>query len=176
MLAEPSEIKQGEEEGIHIYTSRIPCRILGEGDCVSGVECLSLRSMAFDEQGKLHFEAVEGSEHLLPADTVIMAIGQESDLSFLPDDIRVDRGMISIDEDGATSRPKYFAGGDAAIPEKRVAWAIGSGRRAAEAIHRQLRGLSQETTTDELPKQGRRSPVACRRTAWGSLRSPIGAE
>jgi len=151
MLAEPSEIKQGEEEGIHIYTSRIPCKILGEEDCVSGVECLSLRSMAFDEEGKLHFEAVEGSEYLLPADTVILAIGQEPDLSFLPDDIRVDRGMISIDEDGATSRPQYFAGGDAAIPEKRVAWAIGSGRRAAEAIHRQLRGLSQETTTDELP-------------------------
>ena len=57
--------------------------------------------------------------------------------------------MISIDEDGATSRPKYFAGGDAAIPEKRVAWAIGSGRRAADAIHRQIRGLPRETTTDE---------------------------
>jgi ferredoxin len=104
--------------------------------------------MAFGEDGKLHFDAIEGSEQVLPADTVILAIGQEPDLSFLPEDIEVQGGIINIDEDGVTSRPKYFAGGDAAFSEGKVAWAIGSGRRAAEAIHRSFRGLPDREPTD----------------------------
>ncbi len=149
MLAEPSEIKQDKEENIAIHNSCIISRILGENEHVVGAECLRLRSMEFDEDGKLHFDAIAGSEQVLPADTVILAIGQEPDLSFLPKDIKVNRGIISIDEDGATSRPKYFAGGDAAIPERRVAWAIGSGRRAAQAIDRVLKGLPKEKPADK---------------------------
>ncbi|MFC2002194.1 FAD-dependent oxidoreductase [Chloroflexota bacterium] len=148
MPAEPSEIKQGGEEGIKIHTSRLACKILGKKEHATGVECLKLRSMEFDVDGKLHFDAIKGSETVLPADTVILAIGQEPDLSFLPSDIKVNRGMISIGEDGATSRQKYFAGGDAAIPERRVAWAIGSGRKAAQAIDRSLRGLPREKSSE----------------------------
>jgi len=144
MPAEPAEIEQGEEEGVIVHASRLARRILSEKEHVTGVECLSLRSVRFDEDGKLHFDAIEGSESVLPADTVILAIGQEPDLYFLPRDIRTRRGIISIDECGATSRQKYFAGGDAAIPERKVAYAIGSGRKAAQAIDRQLRGLSPE--------------------------------
>ena len=149
MLAEPSEIEQGKEEGIAFHNSCIFSRILGKNEHVVGAECQSLRSMEFDEDGKLHFDAIEGSEHVLPADTVILAIGQEPDLSFLPKDIKVNRGIISIDEDGTTSRPKYFAGGDAAIPERRIAWAIGSGRRAAQAIDRALKGLPKEKPAEK---------------------------
>ncbi len=144
MPAEPSEIKQGKEEGIEIHTSRLACKILSKNERLSGVECLGLRSMKFDEDGRLQFDAIKGSETILPADTVISAVGQEPELSFLPADIKVKNGVISIDENGATSRRKYFAGGDAAISEKRVAWAIGSGRRAAEAIDRFLSGLPAE--------------------------------
>jgi ferredoxin len=108
--------------------------------------------MEFGEDGRLHFKAIEGSNTVIPADTVISAIGQEPDLSFLPGDIQVNRQMISIDADGATSRPKYFAGGDAAVPEKRVAWAIGSGRRAAQAIDRYLRGLPRPEPVEKADK------------------------
>lgn len=144
ILAEPAEVEQGQEEGITIHSSRLACQVLSADGQVSGVECLGLRSMSFDETGKLHFDAIEGSEKVLAADTVILAIGQEPDFSFLPEDIKVKGGMISVDTDGATSRPKYYAGGDAALTERKVAWAIGSGKRSAEAIDRALKGLPAE--------------------------------
>jgi len=145
MPAESSEIEQSEEEGIDIHSSRLACKILGgDSNRATGIECSTLRSMEFDEEGKLHFDAISGSETVLPTDMVILAIGQDPDLGFLPGDIKVNRGMISIDEDGVTSRPKYFAGGDAALSERKIAWAIGSGRRAALAIDRYLRRLPKE--------------------------------
>jgi ferredoxin len=79
---------------------------------------------------------------------VIIATGQQPDLSFLPEDIKVNRGTISIDKDGATSRPHYFAGGDAVVPGK-VAWAIGSGRKAAQAIDRMIRALPGEAPAEK---------------------------
>ena len=152
MLAEPLEIKQGEEEGIKIHASTIARNIMGLNNQVTGVECIRLRSMAWDQYGELHFDAIKGSETILPADTVIVAIGQEPDVSFLPNDIKVSCGVINIDKDGATTRAKYFAGGDAAVTERKVAWAIGSGRRAAQTIDRQLRGLSGEKESPLMRK------------------------
>jgi NADPH-dependent glutamate synthase beta subunit-like oxidoreductase len=144
MLALSSEVKFAQEEGVSVHASSLSCKIHSKNETIYAVQCLSLRSMEFDENGSMHFEAIEGSEKNLPADTVILAVGQEPDVSFLPADIKLDRGFISIDKDGATSRKKYFAGGEAADPAGRVAWAIGSGRRAAEAIDRELRGMPKE--------------------------------
>ena len=189
MLAEPAEREQAKEEGIAVHSSNLACKILGEGDNrAAGVECVSLRSMNFDENGKLHFDAIAGSESILPADTVIMAIGQDPDLSFLPAGIEVNRGMISIDEDGVTSRAKYFAGGDAATSQRKLAWAIGSGRRVALAIDRYLRQVPKEeparkptreskfTNTDFMPKKERVAipmlPVADRH--WGFAEVELG--
>lgn len=150
MLADPPEIRQGEEEGIVIHPSRLVSEIIGKNGDVAGIEYFSLRSMEFDKDGKLHFDAIAGSEAVLLADTVILAIGQEPDLSFLPKDIKVSRGIISINEEGATSREKYFAGGDVATAEGRVAWAIGSGRRAAQAIDRYLMDLPEQKLGEKL--------------------------
>ena len=154
ILAEPAEVEQGQEEGITIHSSRLACRVLSEDGRVSGVECLGLRSMSFDEAGKLHFDAIEGSEKVLSADTVILAIGQEPALSFLPKDIKVKGGMISVDANGVTSRPGYYAGGDAALTERKVAWAIGSGKRSAEAIDRALKGLPVEKPVEKAAGNG----------------------
>jgi ferredoxin len=102
---------------------------------------MNLHSMKFEQDGTLNIDVVEKSEHVLPADTIILAIGQALDTKVLPEGLVVHNGRIVIDETGATSMPNYFAGGDAAIAEWRVAYAIGSGRRAADAINRQIRGL-----------------------------------
>ena len=146
MPADEWEVKGAEAEGVTIHPSQALRRIIGEDSHVSGVECLKLRSMEFDEEGKLHFDAIEGSEHVIPADMVIIATGQAPDLSFLPDDIKVSRGIIQVDANGATSRERYYAGGDATvdIDRRRVSWAIGMGRRAALAIDRKLQGLPPE--------------------------------
>ena len=129
-----------------------PLFLLRRNGRVNGVECVRLRSMAFDADGKLSLDVLEGSEHVMAADTVIYAVGVEIDLSLLPMDIAVDKGRILIDEDGATSSPKYFAGGDVAVRQGRVAYAIGAGRRAAEAIDRGFKGFKKEEGVEKYKK------------------------
>ncbi len=75
----------------------------------------------------------------LPADTVIMAVGDQPDLSFLPEEIKTERGFIAVDERYQTSDPKVYAVGDA-VRLGLLTEAIGAGRVAARAIDDLLRG------------------------------------
>jgi len=84
----------------------------------------------------------------LAADTVIMAVGDQPDLSFLPEEIKTERGFIAVDERFQTSDPKVYAIGDA-VRLGLLTEAIGSGRVAARAIDNLLRG--REDTYDRLP-------------------------
>jgi NADPH-dependent glutamate synthase beta subunit-like oxidoreductase/glutamate synthase domain-containing protein 3 len=85
---------------------------------------------------------------VLPADTVIMAVGDVPDLSFLPEEIKTERGFIAVDERFQTSDPKVFAVGDA-VRLGLLTEAIGAGRTAARAIDSLLRG--REDRYDQLP-------------------------
>ncbi len=84
----------------------------------------------------------------LPADTVIMAVGDQPDLGFLPGRIKTEKGFIAVNETFRTSDPKVFAIGDA-VRQGLLTDAIGAGRVAARAIDDRLRG--QEETYDRLP-------------------------
>jgi NADPH-dependent glutamate synthase beta subunit-like oxidoreductase/Pyruvate/2-oxoacid:ferredoxin oxidoreductase delta subunit len=84
----------------------------------------------------------------LPADTVIVAVGDLPDLSFLPEDIRTERGFITVDERYQTSDPAVFAIGDA-VKLGILTEAIGAGRKAAEIIDARIKG--NEETLDQLP-------------------------
>lgn len=75
----------------------------------------------------------------LPADTVIMAVGDTPNLSFLPEDIDRDRGFIAVDESYRTNDPQVYAVGDA-VRLGLLTDAIGAGRIAARAIDDLLRG------------------------------------
>ncbi|MDQ5984868.1 MAG: Glutamate synthase (NADPH) small chain [Syntrophus sp. SKADARSKE-3] len=85
---------------------------------------------------------------LLPADTVIMAIGDAPDLPFLPEDIALNKGYIAVDEHYQTSDPQIFAIGDAVRPGL-LTEAIGAGRIAARTIDDILRG--RQDAYDNLP-------------------------
>jgi NADPH-dependent glutamate synthase beta subunit-like oxidoreductase/glutamate synthase domain-containing protein 3/Pyruvate/2-oxoacid:ferredoxin oxidoreductase delta subunit len=85
---------------------------------------------------------------LLPADTVIVAIGDQPDLGFLPGEIATDRGFIVVNERFQTSDPKVFAVGDA-VKLGLLTEAIGAGRKAAEAIDALLKG--REVSLGTLP-------------------------
>ncbi len=76
---------------------------------------------------------------LIPADTVVISIGDVPDLDFLPDDIATERGFVAVNAFGQTSDPKIFAIGDIVRPGL-LTDAIGAGRRAAEAIGDMLEG------------------------------------
>lgn len=70
---------------------------------------------------------------LIPADTVVVSIGDAPDLEFLPDDIVSERGFVVVDANYRTSNPKVYAIGDIVQPGL-LTDAIGAGRRAAETI------------------------------------------
>jgi len=88
------------------------------------------------------------SGEILPADTVIISIGDEPDLSFLPDTIDITGRFIKVDSNFQTSEPKVFAIGDSTRPGL-LADAIGAGTRAGLVIHSRLTG--GEESFDRLP-------------------------
>ncbi|GAB4296336.1 MAG: hypothetical protein Kow0090_11420 [Myxococcota bacterium] len=141
MPADPEEIEQGEEEGIEIIHRRGPKRIIGENGRVKGLETLDV-ARVFDENGRFNPKFVENSEKRIEADTVILAVGQEADLSFLGEGHGIKlspRKLIEIErETCATSREGVYAGGDIAFGPRIAIEAVSDGRRAARAINRHL--------------------------------------
>ncbi len=154
MPAIEEEIEEALAEGVRIRYLAAPTKIFTENGRVSRLECIEMRLGEPDESGRRRPIPIEGSEFTIKVDTVIPALGQEADLSFLEAGswklkaesckLEVKRGRIAINKAGATTRPGIFAGGDVATPFGTVAHAIGSGKRAALAIDRYLRGESLE--------------------------------
>jgi NADPH-dependent glutamate synthase beta subunit-like oxidoreductase len=134
MSAVAETIDELIEEGVPIEFLVSPVEVLldpADGPVV-GLKCLRLQP---GDSG--------GSESIVACDSVVTAIGEISDLSYLPQDYLAETsGKIIADEFGRTSDPKFFAGGDAVDSAGTVAAAIGSGRKAAIAIDAMLRGSS----------------------------------
>jgi formate dehydrogenase beta subunit len=143
MPAFEEEIEEGMREGLKIHPALGPKRFVGARGRVTGVETIRCTSV-FDAQHRFNpiFEA--GTEEIIPCDTVILAIGQASDLSFLaPEDgIETTRqGTVKIDaETLMTTAPGVFAAGDIAFGPRLIISAVADGKKAAEAIERYLRG------------------------------------
>jgi heterodisulfide reductase subunit A-like polyferredoxin len=151
------EILEAMDEGIVIHNDRTFLRVVSDGNGrVAGVECQRVAHFEFDDQGRLTLEAVEGSEHVLPADVVIFSVGQRAGLAFIPDDAGVGmtrRRTIAINPNTyAATRPGVFAAGDSVSGTAFVIEAVDSGHRCAESIHRYLRGEELEPKPrPELP-------------------------
>ena len=88
--------------------------------------------------------AVQGSNFSLKVDSLILAVGERADLSFLPEGMKTGNGLLTIDSWGKTNLRRIFAGGDAATGEGYVSQAIASGKRGASAIARYLGGLTAD--------------------------------
>lgn len=112
-----------------------------EAGRVSGVVCVATESDPSDPSGR-KLRNVPGSEFTIPAQLVVVAVGQgklESLLEGLPQ-VELDWGRIVTDEDGCTGNPRVFAGGDAANGGKEVVNAAAEGKTAAQSIDAMLRG------------------------------------
>ncbi len=144
MPAVASEIEGAEEEGVVVHPSVTVDRVLSSKSKVKGIKCLNVKDVRFDEDGVPHMEILKGTEHILPAETVIFAIGQKPNLSYLDGDKGIElskRGTIVVDsETMATSRQSVFACGDVTKGPTNVIEAIASGQRAAFYIDRYLEG------------------------------------
>jgi formate dehydrogenase (NADP+) beta subunit len=141
MPATGEEIKQGEEEGIQVFPARTFTRIVTEGGAVTGVECLEVTSLSFDEDKNPQIETSDDSRHIIPADTVIFAIGQRPEI---PENFGVEvrpNRLIEVDSyTCAASREGVYAAGDAVNGPSSVIKAIASGRKAATALDQYLGG------------------------------------
>ena len=142
MPAFPWEVEEAIDEGIGINTTWGPKRIIGSGEGkLSAMEmkrCVSV----FDQQGRFSPAYDDNETIIIEADTVIIAIGQQSDLEFLTDSpgIRSSRGCITVDENTLEAGEGIFAGGDVVRQPGTVIDAIAAGRKAASAIDRHLGG------------------------------------
>ncbi|RKY05675.1 NADH-quinone oxidoreductase subunit NuoF [Candidatus Poribacteria bacterium] len=133
MPAIESEVEEAEREGVKIVYLASPKRIVGDGK-VKAVECLRMRLGSYDESGRRRPIPIEGSEFLIEADHVIVAIGQRVILPFM-EELKVDKLTLE------TQIPGVFAGGDVVTGPATVIEAMASGIRAAESIDRYLRGV-----------------------------------
>ena len=143
MPAYQDEVQEAQREGIVIHNSLGPKRILGEDGHVTGLEAIAVRSV-FDALGRFNPEFHPNTEQTMPAETIILAIGQSSDLSFIePEDGLAVTSRNTVEVDAATlatSDPRVFAGGDVAFGPRNVIDAVADGRRVAASIHEFLTG------------------------------------
>ena len=137
------EIEEAEEEGIRLYTRFGPKRILGSDGKVTGIELIRA-SRVFDENRRFNPQFIEGSEETVDCDTVVLAIGQSADLSWIrpEDNLKLTpRGTLQTDpQTMATSRPDVFAGGDVAFGPRIIITAVAEGKKAAISIAKFLTG------------------------------------
>ena len=148
MPADEIEVVEGDEEGIHLHNSRGPREILDNNGRVGGLRTVRCKNV-FDEAGKFNPSFDESEVEDIPADTLIFAIGQSSDLSFLSaeDGVESERGLIKVNrETYQTTAPDVFACGDIAHGPRLFIDAIASAQIAARSMHDFLRG----TRTDIL--------------------------
>lgn len=133
------EIHEARLEGVKIKGLMVSSRIMGNGR-VEGVEFLRTRPSGMRPDGRRSVEPIEGSEFVLPADSVIVAVGQGADPLEAPGE-KDKRGVLVVDEQTfKTSVPKLYACGDFVTGPSTVIEAIARGRRAAEQIAEDLTG------------------------------------
>ncbi len=144
MPARREEVDHAREEGVEFLLLQNAKRILGDTEGrVCAIECLRYELGAPDESGRRAPVVLAGSEFMLDVDTVIVAIGNESNPLLLQTTtgLKADRyGRIIVNEEGETSLPGIYAGGDIVLGAATVILAMGEGRRAAAAINRRLAG------------------------------------
>jgi NADH-quinone oxidoreductase subunit F len=143
MPAWEKEIEEAVDEGIVINPSWGPKRINHSKGRVTSVEfarCVSV----FDDDGLFNPMFDKESRQVVEADVIIISIGQAPDISFLSEDSQLERalwGSLVVDENSlATNIPGVFAGGDFTVGPTYAIRAISSGRRAAIAIDKYLKG------------------------------------
>jgi len=143
MPAAEWEVEETEEEIIKIHFLAAPVRIMGKNGRVDGIECIKMVLGEPDTSGRRRPEPISGSEFVLSADSIIAAIGQRPDLSFLEkaSDLGIERGNIMADPETLLTNIKgVFAGGDCVTGAATAVEAIAAGRKAAIAIGHYLGG------------------------------------
>ncbi|MFL5626305.1 MAG: FAD-dependent oxidoreductase [Ktedonobacteraceae bacterium] len=143
MPAQVEEVRAALEEGLEILELVTPLSILGTEDGnVHGMRCQRMQLDAPDEKGRRRPVRIPGSTFDIQVDTILVAIGEAPDPSFLPQGTSVEvtawGGLLINKETLATGAPGVFAAGDVTYGPKSIIHAAAHGRRAAQSIHAYL--------------------------------------
>jgi NADPH-dependent glutamate synthase beta subunit-like oxidoreductase/ferredoxin len=138
------ELEDAEEENVHIVINRAPKAFVVEGGKLKGM-MFDVMEYDFDAQGRITAERVT-SEEFIPADDVILAIGQENAFPWIERDLGIEFDKWDVPKVDAktfqSTRPNVFFGGDAAFGPKNIIWAVEHGHQAAISIHNYCQGKS----------------------------------
>ncbi len=151
MGAHHTEVEDAEHEGVKLELLAGPLRIVEKDGRAAGVEFIRMQLGEPDAKGKRRPEPMPGSEFIIEADTVIAAIGQAPELSFLAKETGVEanqRDCIVVDAGQATGRSGVFSGGDAATGAATVIQAIAGGKLAARSIDEYLKGQAPNVSVE----------------------------
>ncbi|MFQ5461594.1 MAG: FAD-dependent oxidoreductase [Phycisphaerae bacterium] len=185
MPADDVEILEGNEEGVKLHPSLGPVEILRDADGrVKGAK-FKRCTRVFDEQGRFSPAFDEQDTTTIEADTIVWAIGQQADLSFVDEDSGVplnQRGLIDCDPTTLhTSAADVFLAGDIAYGPRLLIDAVASGKQCArsvhafltgevlaaeqEIVHLTIEGYGREPDYEKLPRVGVPTLEAEQRTA-----------
>jgi glutamate synthase (NADPH/NADH) small chain len=142
--ATEDEIKEAKTEGIQFNPGWGPKEVIVENEKIKGLLCVKVKSV-FDEKGRFNPTFYEEKQILLEGDMIIEAIGQAPDFSFIPKGLFEEleftpQRKVKVDENGMTSIPKVFAGGDIVNLNLDGVTAIADAKLAADGIHGMLCG------------------------------------
>jgi NADPH-dependent glutamate synthase beta subunit-like oxidoreductase/ferredoxin len=144
------ELEDAEEESVEIIVNRAPKAFVLEHGKLAGM-LFDRMEYDLDAAGRITGERVAGEE-LLPADDVILAIGQENAFPWIERDLGIafDKWDVPVvdAQTFAATRAGVFFGGDAAFGPKNIIWAVEHGHQAAISIHRYCQG---EALSERLP-------------------------
>lgn len=150
MPAFEEEILEAEKEGVKLFLLSQPVKIMVHDGELTGIQLRKTRLGEPDESGRRRPEAIPGSEFIVQATSILTAIGESANVSFLPKEVQLKWGKILIDNFGLTNHPGVFAGGDVALGDQNVSRAIGSGKAAAIAMDSFLKGAKIENFEDRI--------------------------
>lgn len=168
MPAQRDEIRAAIEEGIQLHELITPIEILGQDGHIRAVLCQRMKLDEPDTQGRRRPVPIPNATFEMAANTVIVAIGEAPDPSFLPEGTSIDvaawGGLLINTETLATGAKGVFAAGDVTYGPKTIIHAAAHGRRAAQSIHAYLRKLpvnavlemptGENETRSSLPANG----------------------
>ena len=141
MPAGKREVEEALEEGVEIKAQSLPTAILSHGGRANGLRCVRTRMGTRDKGGRRSFMVIEGTNFEVDADSIIAAVGQEPDLSWLSEDypLEISQGnTLRTDEELATNQGGIFAAGDVVTGPSSVVEAMASGKSVAQSVHRFL--------------------------------------
>jgi formate dehydrogenase (NADP+) beta subunit len=148
LVVDEEELGETEREGVRMEFLASPVEVLGEDGHVTGVKFIRNRLGEPDASGRRSPIPIEGSEFVIKADTVIPAVSQAADLTFLPVEaaFEINRGRVKVDPATyATNVRGVFACGDFVTGPTTLIEAAGHGKKCAYAIDRYLSGRTDVT-------------------------------